>query len=188
MLERWVVHVRRAIYFARYEASFQSAGVITTGHILLGIMREGDTRSAARRLLKGHETSLRSALGIPSPSGKELINLMKDMPLDQNSKMALAFAFNEAELDNSFYIYTDHLLRGILRFPNEASDALQSISLDLVKARDASKLIRAKYPYKKTLYHRLFGSPFRAHRGALVKLLVTLIVCALVALLIRWLN
>jgi len=113
---------------------------------------------------------------------------MKDIPLDRNAKMVLAYAFNEAELDSSFYIYGDHLLRGVLRFPNEAAEALQSISLDLAKARDASKLIRAKYPPRKTLYHRLFGSPLRAHRDNLIKLLAVVIVFLLSALLIRWLN
>lgn len=188
MFERSTVHVRRAIFYARYEASFQSAGVITAGHILLGIMREGDSRSAAAGLLKGHETSLRSALGVPLPSGKELINLMKDMPLDQNAKMALAYANKEAQFDDSFYIYTDHLLRGVLCFPNEASSALQSISLDLAKAREASKLHRKKFPTNKTLYHRLFGSPHKAHRGTLAKWIAALIVCVLTALLIRLLN
>lgn len=188
MFERSTVHVRRAIFYARYEASFQSAGVITAGHILLGIIREGDSRSAAAGLLKGHATSLRSALDIPSPSGKELTNLMKDMPLDQNAKMALAYAVKEAQSDDSFYIYTDHLLRGVLCFPNEASDALQSISLDLAKVREASKLNRKKFPTKKTIYHRLFGSPYKAHSATLAKWLVALAVCVLTALLIRLLN
>jgi ATP-dependent Clp protease ATP-binding subunit ClpC len=188
MFERYTEQARRAIFYARYEASFQSVGEITTGHILVGIMRERESRSVAAGFLKDHETNLRSTLGIPTPCGKPLTDLMKDIPLDRHAKMVLAFAINEAELDNSFYIYTDHLLRGILRFPNEASDALQSISLDLAKARDASMLIRAKYPYKKTLYHRLFGSPFHAHRGLLAKWLAALIVCTLTALVIRWLN
>ena len=188
MFERYTEQARRAIFFARYEASFHSAGEITAGHILLGVVREAETRSVAASLLEGHEISIRSTLGIPLPSGKAPIDLMKDIPLDRNAKMVLAYAFNEAEVDNSYYIYTDHILRGVLRFPNEAADALLLISLDLAKARTASKLIRAKYPPKKTLYHRLFGSPFQAHRVALAKLLAFLIVTVLATLLIRWLN
>jgi len=188
MFGRCTEEAKRAIFYARYEASFQSVGEITTGHILVGIIRERESHSVAADFLKDNETNLRSTLGVPLPCGKPVTDLMKDIPLDRNAKMTLAFAFNEAELDNSFYIYTDHLLRGILRFPNEASDALQSISLDLAKARDASKLIRAKYPYKKTLYHRLFGRPFQAHRVALAKLLLFMIVVTLATLLIRWIN
>jgi len=188
MFERFTEHARRAIFFARYEASFQSSGEITAGHIIVGVIREAESHSVAASFLKDHETNLRSTLGIPMPSGKALIDLMKDIPLDRNAKMVLADAINEAELDNSFYIYTDHLLRGVLRFPNEAADALQSISLDLARASAASELIRAKYPPKKTLYHHLFGSPFQAHRVALAKLLAFLIVITLASLLIRWLN
>src|ERR1035441_7070892 len=67
------------------------------------------------------------------------LDLMKDIPLDQNAKMVLAHAVNEAEMDNSFYIYTDHLLRGMLRFPYEASVALESIQVNLESARAASR-------------------------------------------------
>src|ERR1035441_7070891 len=91
-------------------------------------MREGESCSAAARLLKNHEADLRSALGFPSPSGNALSDLMKDIPLDQNAKMVLAHAVNEAEMDNSFYIYTDHLLRGMLRFPNERSRSHEGYS------------------------------------------------------------
>ncbi|MGP8271212.1 MAG: Clp protease N-terminal domain-containing protein [Terracidiphilus sp.] len=188
MFERYTEPARRAIFYSRYEASFHSAGEIATGHILVGIIRERESHSIASDILNNHETNLRSTLGIPLPCGKPLTDLMKDIPLDRNAKMTLAYAANEAELDNSLYIYTDHLLRGILRFPNEASDALQSISLDLTKARDASKLNRTKYPPNKTLYHRLFGSPFRAHRSSLIRLVATVVVILLASLLIRWLN
>ncbi len=139
-------------------------------------------------LLKDHEPDLRSALGIPSPSGKALSDLMKDIPLDQDAKMVLARAVNEAEMDNSFYVYTDHLLCGMLRFPNDASVALESIQLNLESTRAASRRHRTKYPTRRTFYHRLFGNPFRAHRTALLKLLIILIAMILGTLLVRWLN
>jgi ATP-dependent Clp protease ATP-binding subunit ClpC len=188
MFERFTEEARRAVFFARYQASFQSAGEITAGHILIGVMREAESRSVAASFLKGHEANIRSALSIPSPSGKPQIDLKRDIPLDRNAKMVLAYAIKEAELDESFYVLVDHLLFGLLRFPNEAADALQSISLDLAKARAASKLIRTKYPSKKTLYHRLFGRPSRAHRDRLIKLLAFVVVCSLGVLLIRLLN
>jgi ATP-dependent Clp protease ATP-binding subunit ClpC len=188
MFERYTEQARRAIFCARYEASFHSAGEITAGHVLVGVMREAESHSVAASFLKGHEAEIRTALGIFLPRGKAPIDLMKNIPLDQNAKMVLTYAMNEAALDDSFYIYVDHLLRGILRFPNEAADALQSISLDLDKARAASKLIRTKYPPKRTLYHRLFGSPIRAHQIRLVKLLAFIAAISLGALLIRWFN
>ena len=188
MFERYTEQARRAIFFARYEASLQGAGKITTGLILLGVMREGESRSVAARILKDQGINLRSSLGFPLRNGKPLTDPMKDMPLDADSKKVLAYSLEEAELDNSFYVDANHVLRGILRFPNEASDALQSVPLDLEKARAACKLGRTKYYSKKTLYHRLFGSPFRAHRSALLKLLAFVIVLILGALLVGSLN
>jgi ATP-dependent Clp protease ATP-binding subunit ClpC len=189
MFERYTEQARRAIFFARYEAVYQSAEKISPAHLLIGLTRDVGSRADAVGSLKENTAQLRADLGIPYPKSTTLqLVSEQNIPLDDNSKMILAYTAQEAKLDREYWIDTDHLLRGILRFSNEATDALQSISLDLAKARDASKLIRAKSPDKKTLYHRLFGSPIRAHRDILVKLLAVLIVCALTALLIRWLN
>ena len=188
MFERYTEQARRAIFYARYEASFNSAGAITAGHILVGIMREGERRSVAVGFLKDHEMDLRSTLGISAPSGRAPIDLMRQVPLDGDAKMALAYAAREADLDESFYIHSDHLLRGILNFPNAACTALQSISFDLARAREASKSLAKEFPRKKTIYHRLFGRPLRAHRDIYIKLLTFLVVTALALLLIRWIN
>jgi hypothetical protein len=107
------------------------------------------------------------------------------MRLNDNSKMVLAYAAQEAGLDDSYTIDTDHLLRALLRFPNEASAALSSISLDLATAQTLSRRNRAEFPEKKTLYVRLFGAPFRAHRPALLKLLAFVVVLFLGSLLIH---
>lgn len=185
MFERYTEQARRAIFFARYETSLQDASQISTGFILLGIMREAGPRSVAVRDLKGHETVLRNALGFNPGSGKPLSDLMKDIPLDSDSKKALAYAAQEADKDDSYSIDTDHLLRGLLRFPNEATTALSSISLDLATVQTLSRRNRAEFPEKKTLYIRLFGAPFRTHRPALLRLLALVIFLFLGALLIH---
>ena len=149
MFERYTEQARRAIFFARYEASLQGTGKITTGLILLGVMREGESRSVAARILKDQGINLRSSLGFPLRNGKPLTDPMKDMPLDADSKKVLAYSLEEAELDNSFYVDANHVLRGILRFPNEASDALQSVPLDLEKvAQHASSVAPSTIPRK----------------------------------------
>jgi ATP-dependent Clp protease ATP-binding subunit ClpC len=188
VFERYTEQARRAIFFARYEASLQGANQITTGLILLGTIREGESRSVAVRILREDESNLRSGLGYPSGNGKPLNDLMTDMPLDEDSKKALACSIEEAESDDSFYVGTDHILRGILRFSNQASDALQIVPLDLAKAREASKLSRTKYHSKKTFYHRLFGNPFQEHGPALLKLLAFVVALFLGALVIHLLN
>ena len=188
MFERYTVHARRAIFFARFEAAFQSADKITTGHLLVGLMRDADSRAVAVGSLKDNEVKLRIVLGIPSPTSGIMPNRDTLLPLDENSKMVLALAAEEADMDEEYWIDTDHLLRGLLCLPNEASDAFHSISLDLTTARSASKRHRIEFPSKKTLYHRLFGSPIRAHRIFFLKLLIWLIVVTFAVLLIRWIN
>jgi ATP-dependent Clp protease ATP-binding subunit ClpC len=189
MFERYTEQARRAIFFARFEALHQPADKISTVHLLIGLTRDAGSRADAVGSLKENSSKLRTELGIPYPKSTTLpLVSEQNIPLNDNSKMVLAYATQEAELDKEYWIDTDHLLRGILRFPNEASDALQSISLDLAKTRTASKRHRAEYPPKKTFYHRLFGSPFRAHRSSLVKLIAFVIVLILASLLIRWLN
>jgi hypothetical protein len=152
-------------------------------------MREGGASVDAIAPLCDKEAQIRSALGFPRPArttkGAEL---KRDLPLNDCAKMALAYAAQEANMDGEYWIDTDNILRGILCFPNEANSVLQTISLDLDKARAASRRHRKAFPPKKTLYHRLFGSPFRAHRILLLKWLIFLIVITLGSLLIRWIN
>jgi ATP-dependent Clp protease ATP-binding subunit ClpC len=189
MFGQYTEQARRVVFFARYEASCQSAEKISTAHLLLGLIREGGSRAEAVGSLKENEVQIRTALGIPTSADKpDKASLMWDMPLSDNSKMVLAYAADEANLDHEYWIETDHLLRGILRFPNEATAALQSISLDLNKAREASRRHRKEFPLKKTLYHRIFGRPIRAHRILFMKWLIFLIVLTLGSLLIRWIN
>jgi hypothetical protein len=91
-------------------------------------------------------------------------------------------------MDDLYYIDTDHLLRGILSFPNEATGALHSISLDIAAAQVLSRRNRAEFPPETSLDLRLFGSPLRAHRDTFIKLLAVLVVLILSTILIRWPN
>lgn len=189
MFERFTEQARRAVFFARVEAGIQHADKITTGHLLMGLVKEGGLRVEAIAPLKDNAVQLRSALGYPDPpKALKGAELQRDLRLNDSSKKALVCAAQEAAVDGSRNIDADHLLRGLLRFPNEATTALQSLSLNLATARLASKTHRAEFPDKNSFYHWLFGSPFGAHRTLLIKLLAILIVCTLASLLIRWLN
>jgi ATP-dependent Clp protease ATP-binding subunit ClpA len=42
MFERFNEHVRRSLFFARYEASRSSSRSIASEHLLLGMLREAD--------------------------------------------------------------------------------------------------------------------------------------------------
>ena len=189
MFERYTEQAKRAIFFACFEAASQPADKISTAHLLIGLSREKGSRADAVGSLKEHTAQLRSELRIPPPPrGTENGFRLKSIPLNNNSKMALAYAAQEARMDDSYYIDTDHLLRGILRFPNEATGALHSISLDIATAQILSRRNREEFPPETSLYLRLFGSPLRAHRDTFIKLLAVLVVLILSTLLIRWLN
>jgi ATP-dependent Clp protease ATP-binding subunit ClpC len=201
MFERYTEQARRTVFFARYEASCQPIEKISTAHLLLGLVREGGSRAEAVGSLKDNAVQIRSALGIPISTDKlDKALLMRDMPLNDNSKKVLAYAAEEADLDQEYWIDTDHLLRGILRFPNEATAALRSISLDLNKARDASKRNRAEFPSKSPprflFIHRYFAIPFRKFfvipfrkfKHSVKTQIVLAAIVILLSLLFRWIN
>ena len=139
--------------------------------------------------VKAHESVLRTLLAAPDRSAIKVVpNVGRDVGLDREAKIALAHTAQEAAVDDSYFIDADHLLRGLLCFPNVASEALKTIPLDLSAAREASKTHRAKHPHKRSVYHRLFGRPFKAHRAIYIKLIAVIVVMVLAALVIRWLN
>jgi len=145
VFERFTEQARRAVFFARYVAGHQRAEYITTAHLLIGLAWEGKTRISEIDSLKNRIPELCALLGIPWPLGKaSKKQLMADLRLNNNLKMAMKYSAEEAEMDQLAYIDTDHLLRGLLRFPNEASSALQSIHFDLPTARAVSQRHRAK--------------------------------------------
>jgi len=142
---RYTHEARRAIFFARVEAIHQRAEFITPAHLLAGLDWESDRTSARIYSLKEHAVALRALTGIPHHPTTETPYLQKhDVGLDDDAKKVLAYTALEADADWDAEIDTDHLVRGILRFPNVASAALESISLNVDGARASSRLDRAR--------------------------------------------
>jgi ATP-dependent Clp protease ATP-binding subunit ClpC len=147
MFERYTEQARRAIFFARFEAIHQRSNEISTKHLLFGLSWDEDSRAVAVGSLKDKIVELCALMGNPHrPSTDVPYNSRIDIPLNRNVKMTLAYAAEESNKDQQFWIDTDHLLRGLLRFPNDASSALESIPLDLARARAASKRHRIGFP------------------------------------------
>ena len=115
MFEKYNEKARRALFFARYEASKLGSRVIETEHVLLGILREGeetigellrhfDVKSdALRREIEGDRVFV------------ERISSTAELPLSEESKKMLAFAAHEAETLLHSTVGSEHLLIGILR-------------------------------------------------------------------------
>jgi ATP-dependent Clp protease ATP-binding subunit ClpA len=151
MFSRYTEQARRAIFFARLEAAHRDEEFIRAKDILLGMTWEEDTRAASLGSLKSHAVALRASVGIPHLPITAFPYLRdKEIPLDDDSKKVLAYASMEADRDWEFWIDTDHLLRGILRFQNQGADALikQGVTLEVI--RTASVSDRRAHPPRST--------------------------------------
>jgi ATP-dependent Clp protease ATP-binding subunit ClpC len=115
MFEKYNEKARRALFFARYEASKLGSKVIESEHLLLGILREGEDiikeifsrfnvkPEEARREIEGDRIFV------------ERISSTAELPLSEESKKILAYASHEAESMMHPYVGTEHLLIGLLR-------------------------------------------------------------------------
>ncbi len=115
MFEKYNEKARRALFFARYEASKLGSRVIESEHILLGILREGEESVGElfqrfqvqaddlRREIEGERVFV------------ERISSTAELPLSEESKKILAYASHEAESMIHSTVGSEHLLIGILR-------------------------------------------------------------------------
>jgi ATP-dependent Clp protease ATP-binding subunit ClpC len=115
MFEKYNEKARRALFFARYEASKLGSRVIESEHILLGILREGEeTVSEIFRRFQVKPEDIRREI-----EGErvfvERISSTAELPLSEESKKILAYASHEAESMLHATVGSEHLLIGILR-------------------------------------------------------------------------
>jgi ATP-dependent Clp protease ATP-binding subunit ClpC len=115
MFERHTDEARRAIVFARIDASHFGSPVIETEHLLLGILREN--LALVNRFLSSQASkdSIRSQVqdravirrGIPASSA--------EISFSDGCNHVLSFATEEADLMDCECVGIEHLLLGILR-------------------------------------------------------------------------
>jgi ATP-dependent Clp protease ATP-binding subunit ClpC len=115
VFEKFNEKARRALFFARYEASKLGSRVIESEHILLGILREGEESVAelfrrfhvkpddVRREIEGERVFV------------ERISSTAELPLSEEAKKILAYAAHEAESMLHPAVGSEHLLVGVLR-------------------------------------------------------------------------
>jgi ubiquinone/menaquinone biosynthesis C-methylase UbiE len=115
MFDRYTESAKRAIFFARFEASrFASAeSRIEVDHLLLGSLRERHT--PLRRLLNlDQRDRLRTHLEAAMPTMPSIPTSI-DLPLSAGAEQALRAAEEEADRAAEREIAPEHLLAGILR-------------------------------------------------------------------------
>src|SRR6476660_4388427 len=150
MFEKYNEKARRALFFARYEASKLGSKVIESEHLLLGILREGEDiikeifarfnvkPDEVRREIEGDRIFV------------ERISSTAELPLSEESKKILAYASHEAESMMHPYVGTEHLLIGLLRVDGCVAGRLLAArgfnlygvreeTISLIKEREVSK-------------------------------------------------
>ena len=123
MFERYTEKARRALFFARHEASQYGSPCIETEHLLLGLLREDPLLV---RTFLGPNTvaaSIRTAVESHIPL-RERISTSLEMPLTEECKKLLNFAAEESERLAQRHIETGHLLLGILRVEGSRASRL----------------------------------------------------------------
>jgi hypothetical protein len=128
-----------AIFLAHIEAVHRNEQSISVGDLLVGITWDSESRACKIAPLKEQAVMLRSLVGIPHlPSTPLPYERGAAIPLGDDAKKAVAYAAKEADRDREYWIDSDHLLRGLLRFPNNAAEALLRANIHLDSLRSAS--------------------------------------------------
>ena len=135
MFERYTEKARRAIFFARYEASQFGSPYIETEHLLLGLLRED--KALVNRFLRSHAAveSIRKQIENHTTI-REKVSTSVDLPVSHECKRVLAYAAEESERMNHKHIGTPHLLVGLLRVEKSFAAQLlgeQGLTLDSVR-------------------------------------------------------
>jgi len=137
MFERYTERARRALFFARYEASQLGSVTIETDHLLLGLIHEG--KGIANKLLARARLPLdkiRAAITDRAREGAKFSTSV-EIPFTEETKRVLLLAGEEADRLLHNYIGTEHLLLGILREEGSAAAAiLMQLGLRLNAVRE----------------------------------------------------
>src|SRR5258708_7811016 len=115
MFEKYTETARKAVFFARYEASNSSSAHIETEHLLLGVLRADVP--LALRLLKdsGKLASIRERIEKQPLRTEKPSPVSTDLPLSRACKRVLAYGAEESERLNQKHIDAVHMLMGLLR-------------------------------------------------------------------------
>ncbi|WP_263359336.1 hypothetical protein [Acidicapsa ligni] len=163
VVQRYTEEARRALYFARHEAQRRREMTVTVADLLSGISVEENSRAVRIGHLKDNAFYLRWLSGLPASPSQVAPNHDGHPDLDHVARKAIACALLEADYDREYWIDTDHLLRGLLRFHNTANFALLKTELSLDAARKASRHDRKAFPPHKTPNMKVINYLVRKH-------------------------
>jgi ATP-dependent Clp protease ATP-binding subunit ClpC len=131
MFERYTELARRAIFFARFEASRFGSPQIETEYLLLGLLEENEP---LQTLVS--RDAVRAAVKKRNPSDLK-ISTSVDLPVTEECKRALSAAASESERLGHPEINGLHLVFGVLSEESFAAGLLreQGVQLETIRAR-----------------------------------------------------
>src|SRR5512132_890647 len=135
MWQRFTERGRKVVFYAQEEAQKFGDAYVSTEHLLLGLVREGD--SVACRVLEKLGVSLnRSRAEVEKQLPRGDARPSQDMTLTPRAKRVIDLAYDEARNLNNNYIGTEHLLLGLIREGDGlAGRVLAKLGVELEKAR-----------------------------------------------------
>lgn len=135
MFTRYTEKARRAIFFARYEASRVGSDFITLEHLLLGLLHEDER--LLRTLGPVGVQAVREYIEEHSPPFEKCHSTSVDLPLDSACKNALSHAAKEADALERPVIVCSHLVLGLLRAGESvAAEALHACGVEYQSFRE----------------------------------------------------
>jgi ATP-dependent Clp protease ATP-binding subunit ClpA len=143
--ERYTEPTLRALQFASQEAQLRGDAAISVSDLLAGLSYDEATRAERVGNLKANASYLRWLTTSPQLPPRSAAHEEIHPQLDSDAHKALSFAVLEADRDREYWIDSDHLLRGLLRFPNKADFALLKTELTLESARKKSRIDRETF-------------------------------------------
>jgi len=174
MFERYTEKARRAVFFARYEASQFGSEFIAPEHLLLGILR--DDKQLIRQVLPNVEfESVRLAIEKRAKPSDVRVPVSVDLPLSEDSKLVLKYGMEEADLLNSRHIGTEHLLLALMRdkeFPSAKLLTQFGASLESLRKRVEELPPRTDHAASPQLRQRVLDSVREYRRTLLTPLTV----------------
>jgi len=183
--ERYTDEAKRAVYFARLEAFHRDQSFITAPDLLVSLTWDSTSRACQIAKLKDLASEIRFLLRVPYLPSTSLPYLRKgDIPLDAEAKKVLAYAAQEADRSKQYWIDADHLLAGLLRFPNDAQDALARVGVRLDVVRSASQKDRERLGERDVSKWQRLRVIADRHKQAM-RMLVILAVIFLVLLIVK---
>lgn len=139
MWQRFTERARTSVFWAQQEAVELHDDQLTTGHLLLGLLRtEGrmEGSSALRildRLAIAPDAVKREVHRVLQPAN--VVHPVKDTVLTRRAKVSIDRAYDEARALGNDYIGTEHLLLGIIAEEIGAGRVLVRLGADIERAR-----------------------------------------------------